>query len=157
MSIRKINNRNRRNDQRTYGQLYRRHLLCDPSECFYCGDTRYCLDHRPPISLVAQYGTDAMRSARIPLCLMPCCADCNRRRADRALFTVTEALSWLEVSLEREYERKATLWSEPEIAEMSPEFQRVIRARKGMLDLLLLRVRHAQYRRLRTDLHPEFD
>lgn len=51
-------------------------------------------------------------------------------------------------SLEDEYEKKMTLWSDDEIEEMSPIFQKSIQARKNGFRILLERVRAAQWREL---------
>lgn len=49
----------------------------------------------------------------------------------------------------QQYEKEAHLWSEAEIREMSPEFQRTIRARQRATQELLTRARAAEWRKVR--------
>jgi len=53
--------------------------------------------------------------------------------------------------LEREYDRKMSLWSKEEEDEMSPMFQSMIRARREILNHLAARSRWAQWREFNLD------
>ena len=66
--------------------------------------------------------------------------------SDKPLFTLLEKLIFAVKYLENLYEKEANLWSEEEIAEMSIPFQKTIRARKKLSQLLLDRVQFAQHR-----------
>ena len=84
----------------------------------------------------------------VEMVTLPACLDCNRTLGERALFTPLLRVQYVVKKLEQKYERKSTLWPEDEIAEMSPEFQRTIRARVGQLRVLLDRLRAAQWREM---------
>lgn len=127
-----------------YGFLYQRVFGTDASRCFYCGSPRECLDHRPPLSTLDAIGVRAMQRAKIPLFLVPACNDCNLRLSDRPLPTIEEAADYLYRRLDAEYEKRFNLWTDPEISEMSPMFQKMIRARRAQLVTLNSRVRHLQ-------------
>lgn len=149
---------NHRNElMRAYGHLYSRHMLADMHTCFYCGSRREVLDHRPPISAFDAFTLVDFQRAKVPLVLLPSCANCNSRLGNRYLATAEEAIAFLVKKLEAEYEQKSTLWSEEEIQEMSPTFQTMLRARKIMLNDLHARIRFLQKRALETHLMPEFE
>jgi hypothetical protein len=63
-------------------------------------------------------------------------------------------LDRLYTRLEAEYERRSTLWSDEEIAEMSLEFQRQIRARRCELRALHRRICMIQQAIANTERHP---
>ena len=139
-----------------YGHLYRRHAGegVNWRECFYCSDPSETVDHCPPLSWVESRTAKSWRAAGIPLALMPACRACNGLLGDKPLFTALDRLLSLENALERRYEREAALWSDEEIAEMSPEFQRTIKARRAKTKHLMGRIRHVQWRALNDETFP---
>lgn len=139
-----------------YGHLYRKHVAEGVSmrECFYCADPADTVDHCPPIAWIDSRAPEAWRSAGIPLALIGACRACNGLLGDKPLFTALDRLLSLENALEKRYEREVALWSDDEIAEMGPEFQRTIKARKAKSNHLLGRIRNVQRRALREDTFP---
>jgi hypothetical protein len=146
---------NREEILKLYGSFYDYHYS-EIGACFYCGDIGGEIDHCPPISWVESRTLTGWREAKIPLVKVSCCGSCNRTLGDKPFFTVYERLRFLVRVLEAEYERRASLWAEEEIKEMSPMFQRMIYAKKAQLIGLHARVRSLQQRLLNTESHPEF-
>ena len=142
---------------RIYGGLYTRHMQLGGSLCFYCGSQRECLDHRPPISTLDALGVGKMHRLKVPLVLIPSCTDCNQKLGSKPLLTAQEAAEFLLDRLERDYERRFNLWHDDEIDEMSPMFQKMIRARKVQLHELLSRVRHVQALLITPTVFPAYD
>lgn len=142
---------------KAYGGLYRRHFACDASVCFYCGATRDCLDHRPPLATLDTFSVAELRSARIPLVLVPSCQECNARLGAKPLLTVREAADHLLRFYDALYEKKFNLWQEDEIKEMSPMFQAMIKARQLALSDLNRKVRHLQELVMCDHLFPEYE
>jgi hypothetical protein len=133
--------------------LYERPWFEELSEslgCFYCGDLAGERDHCPPLSWVESRRLSDWKRDGVRFVVVPACGHCNNLLGDRPLFTLVERAEFIERRLETLYEREAALWSEEEIAEMSPEFQRTLRARKRALVLLMDRVRTAQWRCMRV-------
>lgn len=141
----------------TYGRLYHWHI--PPGEgrhkCFYCGDFAGTADHCPPLSWLESQTTEAWARMGVPFVLISSCSDCNKRLGDRPMFTALERTEYLKAALEQRYEKESTLWSEDELAEMSSEFQRTIKARQAKTKELLVRARHAQWRVLQEESFPE--
>lgn len=83
-------------------ELYKH--LCDEdcrTRCWYCGDSADTVDHCPAIEVAWACGTEALRSAKIDLLLIPACRECNVLLGDIPLFTPESRGFWL-------YERLAT-------------------------------------------------
>lgn len=139
-----------------YGHLYFRHLDAGADLCFYCGERRECLDHRPPIDSLAANGPQSLREARIPMVLLPCCRDCNQRLGSRPLLTALEACTYLRETLEQAYEKGTTLWSEEDEKPMSPMFRKLIKARRQAAQQLVSRVRFLQQREIEHELMPTY-
>ena len=125
---------------KTYGHRYRRIYMPHGSRCFYCADVATNVDHCPALTST-QLFDEAKKRDWPPHYLLPACGECNRRLCARALFTPSVRAAYLMRKLDSEYERRFALWSEDEIAEMSKDFQRTIRARKAALELLGKRLR----------------
>lgn len=53
---------------------------------------------------------------------------------------------YLNRKLNEEYEKKSVLWSEEELAEMSIDFQRQIRAKQSVKFVIIDRIRGIQWR-----------
>ena len=151
--------RERRRLLALYGALYKGHeyeRMPGSMGCFYCGDSAGTRDHCPPLSWVETKKPARWRADGVHLLLVPACDDCNRRLGDRALFTPLERAEYVRSKLESIYDRQHTMWADDEIAEMGPEFQRTIKARRLQLVALLGRVRAAQWRCVR-EAAAEFD
>lgn len=82
----------------------------------------------------------------IKFLLIPCCTNCNKILSDRALFTTLSRTQYVKEKLEIMYEKAVALWSEDEILEMSPTFQKVIKAKAAKLKILHERALGAQWR-----------
>jgi hypothetical protein len=139
-----------------YGGLYHKHLEGDPFECFYCGDTRTCLDHRPALSVLDVSGPKYMRKNKIPLVLVRSCSSCNSMLNNKPFLTVLEATEWLRDKLEELYERSSALWTPKEIAELGYSLRTFIQHKQEQNYLLLNRVRFAQQRSIDYDMMPRF-
>jgi hypothetical protein len=139
-----------------YGHLYERHYEVDPNVCFYCGDTREVLDHRPPLAVLDDIGSERMRSLEIPFVLIPCCTGCNSCLGSKAFLTAQEATSHMVKKLEKDYDARMSLWTDAEIREMSPMFKTIIRAKREMLKRLHSRLVFAQKREFDFDAFPVF-
>ena len=145
-------NKNRDAILRQYGQLYDWHeyeRLPGSMGCYYCGDPANTVDHIPPLSAVDTRKTDDWRKDGFKFLKVRCCSACNSSLGPKWLFRPLDRAKYIEERLIRKYEREANLWSEEEIKEMGPEFQRTIRAKKKAAVLLLERLRAAQWRVLR--------
>jgi hypothetical protein len=142
---------------KTYGQLYRWHSAdgVNRHECFYCGDSAETLDHAPPLSWVETQDKKAWAKHGVRFVLLPACRHCNSLLGNRPLFRALERAQFIEQALLKRYDKEASLWAPDEIAEMSPEFQRVIAARRKKTNYLLVRVRHAQWRLLQYESFPD--
>lgn len=139
-----------------YGALYRWHQVQGErlNVCFYCGDSAGTADHVPSLTWLDTIPPQHWRTNKVPLTIVRTCGHCNLILGNKALFTVAERLQHLEGALGRRYEKAATLWMESEIAEMSPQFQRTIRARQAQTRVLLARVEHVRWRLIHDDTHP---
>ena len=126
---------------RTYGHLYER-ADAPRSVCLYCGDVASTLDHCPP--LASAHLWEKSTRSRPKFLLVPACCECNSLLGDRHLVSLDERVNFVFKRLSTKYERNFVLWPEPDIEEMSPMFQKTIRAKKRSLGLLLTRVRHAE-------------
>ncbi len=133
---------------RTYNHLYTPHSFEGQNvrECFYCADPAETRDHCPPLSWVETRKQEAWRDAGVAFVTVPCCAPCNGLLGRKGLFTLKERADYLEQRLSAKFDRESTLWSEDEIDEMGPSFQKTIRARQKAVDDLARRVQNAQAR-----------
>lgn len=141
---------------RAYGNRYSRHYhdSVKPWQCFYCGDDAQTLDHVPPLSWVETYSPETWRSHGVPFVLLHVCHDCNSRLSNKPLFTAYERTQALEAKLSALYDRKASLWSDYEIAEMGPSFRASLIEHKAAVRRLADRIRHLQWRLLQHESFP---
>lgn len=113
-----------------FGSLYTFESFGDRLSCAYCGDVRECIDHIPPLSVVAKYGTDAMRERGIDLMTVPSCNPCNRDLGGRPLATYEERLLFLYERLVQKIEKKEGIWSADEIdKELTGNLKRMVEAK----------------------------
>lgn len=135
-----------------YGHLYSRHIadhLPYSLGCFYCADVASDIDHCPPIRWIEAKKPKQWRQSGIEFLTVRACKWCNQKLGAKALFTLGERAEYIEEALMQQYEKEAHLWSEAEILQMSPEFQRTIRARQRATQELLTRARAAEWRKVR--------
>lgn len=141
---------------RKYGKLYRRHYDAGSESCFYCGDVRQCLDHRPALVVLESVEVRQLKRAKIPLVVLPCCMSCNRTLGERPILTALEACEYLRSKLEKKYEKTHVIWTEDEIQELSPLFKKIAKSTKYQAQLLRDRVVFAQKRCIDFELMPEY-
>lgn len=137
--------------QAAYGHLYSRYFaeaMPGSFGCFYCAEPADTIDHCPPLSWVEHRRPQDWKRDKIAFHTIVCCRDCNKVLGDRGLFTALSRTTLIRQKLETKYEREAALWSEEEIAQMSPRFQKSIRARSSLLRMLVERIRAAQWREM---------
>lgn len=138
--------RRRREDQQLYGKRYVRKYGA-PRLCTYCASPADTFDHCPP--LCAAYLWESQPAHLRPEhILVSCCADCNKRLGSRQLFSLEERATYLLGILSKQYERGANLWSAEELAELSSEFRKAIKAKQALLTILHTRIRALQLREL---------
>jgi hypothetical protein len=135
-----------------YGKSYKRWFHDEPG-CFYCGDIAQVIDHCPPV-IWADQTANGDKKIRIYHWLIRACYDCNARLGSRALLSAHDRIVFIARKLESEYERRNSMWSDKEIAEMGFSFRADLISRKRILLRLLDRVRFAQWRECATDTHP---
>lgn len=137
--------------QGVYGHLYTRYeaeRMPGGFGCFYCAEPAATMDHCPPLAWIEGKSTGYFRRLGIGFHLIASCQECNSKLGSKGLFTPLERVQFMRKSLEDEYEKKMTLWSDDEIGEISPMFQKSIQARKNGFRILLEKVRAAQWREL---------
>lgn len=140
-----------------YSHLYvRHHYEGDHERCFYCGDARDGVDHVPPLDTVEYVTPEVLRKLKIPLVLIPSCLDCNMQLGAKALGIVEERLDYLLRKLQEKYNKEAVDWTEEEIKEMSPMFQRMIRGRARRVNEIAARINGILYRLSHPDTFPEY-
>lgn len=108
-----------------YGGLYRRASV-PMEECIYCGDTRECLDHVPPIAQLPNLDVKELIKRGIKFLLYPACLECNKYLSNRLSIDLLDRMAYLA----GKYIDKADsieIWTEAEIALMGPNMQTVIR------------------------------
>lgn len=150
-------NKVRKSLMRSYGHLYKLHRFEGDSKCFYCGEDKTQRDHVPPLSFLDYVSTKQLRELEIPMVLISCCGDCNRKLGSKRLLTVAERLSFLYGRLNSEYEKVHALWCEDEMKEMSPMFRKMIRTQSEINKSLLVRIKNIELRMLDTDSHPIYE
>lgn len=139
----------------TYGHLYKKFFPEDPG-CFYCGDDFQVYDHCPPLAWIESRKASEWRKQQIPMILVPSCSSCNSHLNDKPHMTVLDRLLFLESLLSKKIEEALALWSEEEIAEMSPMFQKQIRAKQQNIKFLAARLHGVQERLLDRESHPRY-
>lgn len=135
--------------ERCYGHLYSKYES-EKGLCFYCGDFSTELDHCPPLNWVDLKTIENWAKDDVSFFLVSSCSDCNRLLGDKPFFRLFERVEYIIKSLEDKYEKSSTLWSDDEIAGMSEDFQKTIRAKQKVALFNLHRVRHAQWRLYRA-------
>jgi len=137
---------------KTYGKRYGRHWSSRPG-CFYCGDKWFELDHCPPLNWCEAKEYKWFKERKIGFYLVNSCSECNRTLSNRALFTLQERADYIRIRLEKKAE-KIVIWSNDEIKQMSERFQKTIKARQQMQNILLDRLRYCQELQYRPDDFP---
>lgn len=156
MSLKKLE---RKRLAATYGRLYQRHRGegVNRNRCFYCNDPAQTLDHSPPLSWVEAMTVKEWRLRRVPFVLIPACMSCNFKLGDKPLFTAEERVRFIADKLERMYEKNHGLWSKEEIDEMGFSFRALLKEKNRLNELLLSRVRFAQWRGFHAESMPVFE
>lgn len=111
-----------------YGQLYHRLETTIQDQCWYCGDTRECLDHVPSLGLLPHTDIDKFRENGGQFLLVPCCNSCNSLLANRRLYTPNERISWLLGAYHKLFDKSYYGWSDAEVKEMGYTFRLMINA-----------------------------
>lgn len=137
---------------KTYGHLYERHFSSRPG-CFYCGEPGGTIDHCPPISFCEIKNQKWFKEKRLKFYKVVCCADCNKRLADRQLLTLFERASYILQRLEAKT-NKVVRWSQDEMEEMSMVFEKIINAKQEQNKILFERVRFCQELLVKPDDFP---
>lgn len=141
----------------TYDHLYDVHYggADEMHKCFYCSDHADTFDHCPPLSRVESKTTDDWRNSGTYFVKVKACFSCNVMLGNKPFFTLRERAYFLEDALLTKFEKQSKLWTEDEIAEMSPDFQRTIRAKQRDTKQLLARARMVQWRLLQYETFPD--
>lgn len=138
-----------------FGHLYERHYTEEGYRCFYCNEAADGLDHVPPISWVETYSKEFWKENQYPFATIPCCRDCNSALGNRRLFSVEDRLKFLESFYDAKFTKEYIPWSEAEIREMGPFFQKSIRARQEKARIFLDKVQAVQKRLIKPDTFPD--
>jgi hypothetical protein len=138
--------------QSIYGERYTKHYSSRPG-CFYCGSDFETLDHCPPLSLCETKNFEWFKKKKIKFYVVNCCIECNKKLSDKPLLTLKERSEYILSCLEDKAE-KITFWTEEEIMEMSKAFERSIRARKQLANLVFDRIRFCQELQYREEDFP---
>lgn len=107
--------------------------------CTYCGDYyELTKDHVIPVSY-----THNKRQIRGTYCVTAC-MECNCTLGDKMLINVHTRADFLIAAYKHKYKRllKQPYWTEDELSEMSPDFQRYIRAKQRDRHTLQKRMDH---------------
>lgn len=119
----------RKHYEAVFGELYEFQSYGDRLSCAYCGQPRYCLDHVPPISLVAKIGTKKLRELKVDLYKVPCCDFCNSALNAVRLASFEERLVYLYNYINKRLD-KQTVWSEYELEEITGNLKRMIQGKQ---------------------------
>jgi hypothetical protein len=137
---------------KVYGGRYEKHYSSRPG-CFYCGDKWTEVDHCPPLSWVEAKEPSWFWMRKIKFVLVNSCHECNISLSDQPLFTLQERATFIRHRLENKAE-KFVFWSDDELKEMSPRFQRSIKARMELQNTLIDRIHFAQELQFRPEDFP---
>lgn len=142
--------KDRKRLERTFGGFFNKYpyypLHHSSLGCYYCGDTKQCVDHCPPLRAIELMTIDEWSKNGFELITLPSCNDCNAILGSAPLYTRLDRAERIKTVLESRYEHQPILWSDDELAEMSDMFASGIRARRDKRDRLLDRMRHVQWR-----------
>lgn len=105
---------------RRYSRLYEK--FGSSHQCFYCGQAKECIDHRPPSAVFYKYGT---LGGRIPLVKVDCCNNCNHRLAAKVIYTLQDAVRYLREELQAE--KNKARWTDTELAELGYSLRTAIK------------------------------
>lgn len=117
--------------------------------CCYCGEWATSLDHVMPISAAARLYEEIIRDRRSyqhGLKLVPCCADCNRRLANRFFTNVTDKRKALARLLRKKHKRMLGTydWQEDELDEMGRMLHTYIESRDSKRKIVEDRIKFAR-------------
>lgn len=97
--------------------------------CTYCGQVSDTMDHIPPIHMVEQASL-AGSDQEGPFIKVPACHECNSIIGSKRLLTIKARRNHVKDKLRAKYKHFLRIpnWDEDELAEVSPEFAKEIRA-----------------------------
>lgn len=98
--------------------------------CAYCGEMSESMDHIPPLSSCLSLADDYIPHDPSHFVKVPSCTECNSHLGASLHLTITERRKSVREFLKRKYAKllRMPLWDEDELAELSPEFAKHIRA-----------------------------
>ena len=137
---------------KAYGHRYEKHYSSRPG-CFYCGDKWTDMDHCPPLSWVEAKDITWFKLRKIGFWMVNSCHECNIALSNHALFTLQERATFIRRRLEEKAE-KFVFWSNDELKEMSPRFQKSIKARMQLQNTMVERIQFAQELQFRPEDFP---
>lgn len=106
--------------------LYKRLENVDLGECFYCGESRECLDHVPPLVIVDKLNLEKYLSyPQNKLTLVPSCLECNSYLGSKKHFDPFERRIWLYEKLLKKI-KFVTKWTKEELEEMGLGMKTII-------------------------------
>lgn len=107
--------------------------------CFYCGcDSSSSRDHVVPVS----YQSESRDYKKGDIVL--CCKECNSLLGNKPIFTVEERADYLSRRIYQKYKKhiESPSWSDEELLDMSPEFQKSIKSTMMISEWAKSRVAH---------------
>ena len=117
---------NRKQLSKQYAPWYSRMSGVPFHECWYCGDTKTCWDHCPPLHYADLVYIPSFISDNSHLVLIPSCDSCNSLLGCRKLFTPNERISWLLGAYTRLFDKAYYGWTPEEVDEMGYNFKVMI-------------------------------
>lgn len=131
---------------RQYGHLYSRIENVIFEQCWYCGDTRECLDHVPSLGVLEHIDVEKFRKDGGKFLLVPSCTSCNSLLANRRLFTPNERISWLLGAYHKLFDKSYYGWSDAEVKEMGYGFRVIIKQAKKQANSYIGKIRSIERR-----------
>lgn len=124
----KYNWRVRQRLQSRYNHLYRPYQPAPRRVCFYCGDPAETVDHVPPLSYVAQWGSDLLITSGISFLLVESCGECNGLLSNGPESTILDRADLVKEKLAKRYKKLLRLpeWSQDEIEALGPSMRKYV-------------------------------
>jgi hypothetical protein len=124
--------------------------------CTYCGLPAQCLDHVIPVSHTNKKRKPSDYTMSNAVNVVPACNDCNSSLSNFWYHAIASRAGYL---AERIAVRHINLldtptWSEDEIAELSDNLKKIVKAKQKEKALLLDRIRHCKLIAMLSDLQP---
>ena len=138
--------KNRKEKLRILSHVYKRVKSFDLTKCYYCDETRECIDHSPALAVAIKMDIDTFKESGGELLLIPSCSKCNNMLGHSLLFTPLERLDHLRTKYLKLIEKLDKGWEEDEFEDLGYNLRILVESKFLLVNMYKNKVKNIESR-----------